>query len=383
MASSPSCLQVRPWGFGPKFWQLLPPAERALFRRLAVFVGGWTLEAAEAVCQAAGVLDLDLIEGLATLLDKSLLRVEQVPDGAKRFRMLHVLREFALECLIDAGEVEATRLAYTRYFAQFAERLAVEQPVPQDEHRRLARLEAESENLRAALLWLIEQGELGQQSMELALRLGGALERYWLPRGFGQEELDLLLRALKQPEGVPHTVLAQALYCAGHLALHSGQTALLQTLGQHLLDRSRAQGDKRGMAHACYLFGSDATFVLGHAAARPHTSPAQALAFHQEALRLWRELGDTQESAWALFHLARVALFGKGHAAQALTWLEEGLPPHKYRFLRKKKEKAGQAQPCYADENIFPISSAAGGREWLAHSDYQRGSRRCQARLPT
>src|SRR5579885_491478 len=60
-----------------------------------------------------------------------------------------------------------------------------------------------------------------------------------------------------------------------------------------------------------------------------------------------------------------------------------GKTPHKYRFLRKKKEKAGQAQPCYADENIFPISSAAGGREWLAHSDYQRGSRRCQARLPT
>jgi predicted ATPase/DNA-binding CsgD family transcriptional regulator len=306
-------------------YELLAPVEQALFRRLAVFAGSWTLEAAEAVCPAVGGLDLDLMEGLAALLDKSLLRVEQTPDGAKRFRMLHVLREFALECLTGAGESEATRLAYARYFMQFAEQLAIEQVVPQDERLRLARLEADDENLRAALQWLIEQGEQEQQSMEWALRLGGALERYWLPHGFGQEELDLIERALKQADGVSHAVLAQALYCAGHLALHLGQATLVQALGQDLLDRSREQGDKPGMARACYLLGSDATFVRGRDVARPHTSPSQALVFHQEALALWSELGDVEGSAWALIHLARVALFGEGDAPKALAWLEEGL----------------------------------------------------------
>jgi predicted ATPase/DNA-binding CsgD family transcriptional regulator len=313
-------------------YELLTPAEQALFRRLAVFVGDWTLSAAEAVCQATGALDLALLEGLTALLDKSLLGVAQAGDGESRFRMLYVVREFALECLADAGEVEVTRLAHARYCTDLAEQCAIEQAVPQAERLRLARLEADYENLHAALLWLIEQGEQKQQSMELALRLGGALERYWLPRGFGQEELDLMARALKQPEGLPHAVLAQALYCAGHLALHLGQAALLlqaqgplalhlgqaallQALGQELLARAQAQGDKSGMARAYYLLGSTA-------ALHDHNAP-QAREWHQQALSLWRELGDAEGAAAALVHLARVALYVEGHAAEALTLLQD------------------------------------------------------------
>lgn len=92
-------------------YELLTPVEQALFRRLAVFVGGWTLSAAEAVCQAAGALTLDVLEGLASLLDKSLIRVEQTGEGETRFRMLYVLREFALEQLAATGDLIATREA--------------------------------------------------------------------------------------------------------------------------------------------------------------------------------------------------------------------------------------------------------------------------------
>jgi predicted ATPase len=97
-------------------YELLPPAEQTLFRRLAVFMGDWTLEAAEQVCRGAGMLELDMLEGLSSLLDKSLVSQERDNSGEARFQMLSVLREFGLEQLDAEGEGTATREAHAAYY---------------------------------------------------------------------------------------------------------------------------------------------------------------------------------------------------------------------------------------------------------------------------
>ena len=142
-------------------YELLAPAEQALLRRLAVFVGGWDLSAAEPVCQAAGALEVDLLEGLTSLLDKSLLRQEPGSDGEPRFGMLAVVREFGLEQLEAAGELAVTRAAHAAYFLALAEE-AEPHLLGADQAVWLDRLESDHDNLRAALGWAFEQaGQTG------------------------------------------------------------------------------------------------------------------------------------------------------------------------------------------------------------------------------
>jgi predicted ATPase len=130
-------------------YDLLEAGEKTLFQRLAVFVGGLTLEAAEAVCNAAGDLSLDLFDGLESLVGKSLLRQEEGRDGEPRFGMLETIREYGLECLDASGEAAAIRREHTSFFLRLAERAEMElQGAEQVEWRE--RLEAEMDNLRAA-----------------------------------------------------------------------------------------------------------------------------------------------------------------------------------------------------------------------------------------
>jgi predicted ATPase/class 3 adenylate cyclase len=166
---------------------LLTPAERVLFRRLSVFVGDCTLEAAEAVCVAsdgAEPLAIDLLDGLQRLVDQSLVQQRagnEDLDGEPRFGMLHVIREFALEHLEASGESEALRRAH----AQFVLTLAAESPVglcAGSDARWLARLEWERDNVRAALGWALDRGEV-----RLSLRLGGGIAPFWWARGYYTE----------------------------------------------------------------------------------------------------------------------------------------------------------------------------------------------------
>ncbi len=152
-------------------YDLLSPEEQKLFRRLSVFVDGCTLEANEAVCTAAGALDEDILEGLASLVDKSLLRQEEA-DGEPRFTMLQTLREFGLECLANEQETEVTRHAHALYYLRLAEE---SEPHLKGKAaaRWLVQLELEHENLRAALDWLLERAylEKDEQQAEKAFRL--------------------------------------------------------------------------------------------------------------------------------------------------------------------------------------------------------------------
>src|SRR5215210_2153487 len=144
---------------------------------MAVFSGGRTFEAVEAVCDAEGDLPVDAFEGVSSLLDKSLLRQEEGPEGDPRFVMLETIHEFAREKLEESGEAEEIGRAHAQYFLALAEEADTEL-TGSEQAGWLERLEAEHDNLRAALSWSIERGVV-----ELGLRLASELSYFWFVRG--------------------------------------------------------------------------------------------------------------------------------------------------------------------------------------------------------
>ncbi len=214
---------------------LLQPGEQLLFRRLAVCVGGFTLEAAAGVCQggeASGSRDAggavssstsrppdsstSVLHGVAALMDASLLREETGGDEEPRYRMLETVREFGLERLSESGEEKGVLQAHAAYFLALAE-AAEPALVGPDAEAWQARLEAEHDNFRAALGWSISGGEA-----ETALRLGAALWRFWARRGHLHEGRGWLERGLAQAgEGCSRS-RARALVRLGNLALDLG-----------------------------------------------------------------------------------------------------------------------------------------------------------------
>ena len=207
-------------------YDLLEASEQVLFRRLAVFAGGCTLEAAEVVCQAvddsaAGPgQSLEVLDGVVSLVDKSLLHQEEQASGEPRFGMLETIREYGLECLTASGEEHAIRRAHADYYLALVE--AAEPALTGPEQATwLDRLETEHDNLRAALRWAEESGETG-----IGLRLAGALCQFWLGRSYlseGRERLTRLLLLAGAFAGT--TARAKALTGAGHLAHNLGDYA--------------------------------------------------------------------------------------------------------------------------------------------------------------
>ena len=202
------------WSYG-----LLAPAEQALFRRLAVFAGGFSLEAAEWVMgdgswvMGNGARPIthphhpspDVLDGLASLIDKSLVRPWAAPTGS-RYRMLATLREYGLEQLKAEGENEPTRRRHGAYFLALAERANAELTGPDQAHW-LDRLEAERDNIAVALDWAL--GEPAEA--DLALRLASALWPFWQIRGYLREASDGLERALAKGESAAPALRAAAL----------------------------------------------------------------------------------------------------------------------------------------------------------------------------
>ena len=176
---------------------LLDPDEQALFARLAVFSGGCTFEAAEAVCGDAGDLALDVLDGLDSLTQKSLLRPEDGADGESRFTMLETIREYGLERLDATGDADTVRRAHADYFLTLAE-TAEPQLTSSDQVAWLNRLGAEHDNFRSALGWL-EQGD----EVDTRLRIVAALWRFWWMRGHSAEGRGWLDRALANADAAP------------------------------------------------------------------------------------------------------------------------------------------------------------------------------------
>jgi predicted ATPase/transcriptional regulator with XRE-family HTH domain len=289
-------------------YDLLRSSDQALFRRLAVFAGGCTLEAIEALCAATGGLDGEVLESLQSLADKSLLQQTEAADGEERFGMLETIREYGLEWLSGSGELEGARLAHARYFRALAERAEAvlrggEQGI------WLARLEVEHDNLRAALHWCIHEG--GDRALGLAL--ARYLGLFWEKRSHLREGRMWLEQALAgQPRGET-AVWAAALNCLGTLAYAQGDTMRARDVYQDGLALRRALGDTRGTANSLNNLGNVALAVGEH---------AQASVWYEESRAICEQSGDTAGRAMVLNNLGVVAR-AQGDEARASILYEQ------------------------------------------------------------
>ncbi|MFL5655246.1 MAG: tetratricopeptide repeat protein [Ktedonobacteraceae bacterium] len=291
-------------------YDLLGQDEKALFRRLAVFVGGCTLEAAEAVCTAQGDLLIDVLEAVAALVDKSLLRQETQADGQPRLLMLETIREYALERLAASGEAEAVQRQHAIFFLRFSEE--AEPKIRGAEHFLWrTRLEVEHDNLRAALRWTLES-----QEAEMGMQLAFSLVAFWRASNQDREGRNWCEQVLAQPGTRARTAArAMALLAAGAMTMFQGDLPQAQLL----LEESIAIGREVGRAAKRTLALALALLAYG-ALLQGNLGAARELA--EEGVRLFREVGEAWGTALALNHLGRATLeLGDPVAARPL--LEE------------------------------------------------------------
>ncbi|HEX8680787.1 MAG TPA: tetratricopeptide repeat protein [Ardenticatenaceae bacterium] len=274
-------------------YDLLDAGEKALFSRLAVFVGGRTLEAIEAVCDADGDLPLDTFDGVASLVDESLLVQEEGPQGEPRFVTLATIHEYAQEKLQASGEADALQQAHASYFLALAE-AAEPHLIGAEQVAWLERLETEHDNLRASLRRTVASGE-----SEVALRIAGALWRFWLVRGHLSEGRAWLTQLLAKPEALAHTeAVAQALNGAGALAWTQGEYAAARASFEACLAIRRELDDKSGVARSL----SNVALV-----ASDQGDYASARSLLQESLEMHRHLDDRVGLANTLNNLGTLA----------------------------------------------------------------------------
>ena len=331
-------------------YDLLTDDEKAFFRRIAVFTGGCTLEAVEQVSGGMGAPGADALDAVTALVDKSLLRQEEGPEAEPRFVMLETIREYGMECLKAAGEWESARRAHLLYFLALAEQAEAELTGPR-QSLWLDRLESEHDNLRAALSSAEEYGDV-----EIGLRLGATLWRFWLVRSRMREGRERLERLLALPgaeartsarakgmHGLGTIILeisdfsqarpfleeslsiwrelgdrkgtAAALNTLGWLASQIGDYATARSLSEEALGRNRELGEKRGIAVALNNLGAVALHQSEYAA---------AIALYGESLALRREIGDRRGFAYVQVWLAWAHL-QRGDHAQATSILDQAL----------------------------------------------------------
>jgi tetratricopeptide (TPR) repeat protein len=273
-------------------YDLLNAAEQKLFRRLAVFVGGCNLEGAEAVCDTKGDLDVDLLDGMASMVDKSLVQQVEHTKDESRFVMLETVREYALEKLSASGEQAPTKRAHAAYCLVLAEEEAMAQSGA-EATEWLERFALEHDNFRASLEWLTETGDA-----EWGLRLGTALFRFWEIREYLAEGRDRLGKLLALPGAARSTkARTRALFAAGVLAGEQGDYTSADTLISESQEIARRLNDKTSVAvslNALAVFARD----------RGDVAVAQRL--FEESLALWKVLGDQKAVAQALSNLANV-----------------------------------------------------------------------------
>ncbi len=294
-------------------YDLLESEEQQFFRQLSVFVESFSLEGAEAVRSADNNIKgsaLSTLDGITSLLDKSLLLRHEQEGEEPRFRMLETVREYGLECLRELGELEQIQRVHAMYYLSL-----VEQAEPQLKGRQQIRwltlLEQELENLRAALGWLIEHGEA-----EPVLQFCGALWRFWYLRGYWSEGRRWLALALQMKPVEDQTALrAKALYGAGELAYYQNDRAATPPLLEESIAIYRTLGIKKELANALGALGI-ALHKLGE--------PSAARVLLEESEALCRTLDNKWELANLLCKSASLALFQED-LAQVTTRAQEAL----------------------------------------------------------
>lgn len=274
---------------------LLAPEEQRLLARLSVFVGGFRLEEAEEVCGPPGELGIGVFDGLTSLVDNSLVTSSAGVSAELRFSMLETIRDFASERLADSGEEDELRRRHAARFLALAETAEPQVYGPQ-RRETLDRLEREHANFRAALNWALERTQT-----ETALRLVGALWRFWQMRGYLREGRRYAERALEMPDAADHPeARLQALAAAGGIAHWQMDTeGQLDHYGQ-AVSLARELGDRAAIADALYNLGFPIFFgAIVREDGRGFEVPPQdtegieeARAMWEESLELYQELED-------------------------------------------------------------------------------------------
>ncbi|MGZ3627575.1 MAG: tetratricopeptide repeat protein [Ktedonobacteraceae bacterium] len=290
-------------------YDLLGYHEQRLFRCLSVFVGGFTLKAAKAVCDACGDLSIDIFDGVATLIENSLLQSVKQAEDEPRFRLLQTIREFGLECLAGSGEQECIKNAHAYYILALAEETSLESKSA-EQGQWLSRLEQEHDNLRAAFNWLIEREEL-----EKALRLGCALHWFWEMHGDLSEGRQWLEKALGINHRASEPMRARALSIAGELAYMQGAYDRTEVHCRDSILLFQELGDRHGIAINLNILG----FME-----RSRGRYEAANALREESLVLFGELEDQEGIIHSLILLGSVLAY-QGKYARASMLVEEGL----------------------------------------------------------
>jgi non-specific serine/threonine protein kinase len=291
-------------------YDLLTSAEQTLFRRLAVFAGGFPLTAAEGVNRATDDGAPDTFAGIATLVDASLLRQVPGPDGEPRYMMLETIREFALERLASSGEEADMRSAHASWYLALAERAFQEVVGPQAVNW-LPRFAPELENFRAALAWFAATEET-----LAGLQLASALDWFWMARGLLREERSWLEHFLTRAANAPLTVRCRALTSVGFLAYLLGDLESTEAYATEARDLVPQVGE----AHL--LFGL--LSLLGAVAGELHHDYAQAEKYFNESLAVGRDAGLEWTVQSALNNLGIMA-YAQGNLTRARTLGEEAV----------------------------------------------------------
>ena len=293
-------------------YALLDQAEQRLFRQLSVFTGGFTLDAAEFI--SADGDPTATLDGLTSLVDKNLVRALDERDlegetGRSRFGMFETIREFGLEQLEAAGEHDALRRRHAEWCIDLANRAEGELSGPQ-QAAWLARMLAETDNLRAALAWSVEQHDA-----DLGLRLVGPLLRFWVTAGMLAEARGWYERVLALDAPPLSADRAKALLGVEVVAYFQGDCDAARTYGQEALEIYQALGDRSGMARSYGNLG-----LIGDAL----EDYDLANELYGRALEIFREIGDRLHTGFMLGNLGLIAYF-QGEYERATTLLEEAL----------------------------------------------------------
>ncbi len=289
--------------------ELLSGDEQSLFRKLAIFSGGWSLEAAATVCSGEIPDSLGAVQGLRTLVAKSLVVAED-QGTEKRYRMLESVREFGMERLRESAELQQTATSHLFWFSRLVARAEPELH-GKGQKEWLQRLESEHDNLRSALQTGIE----AVSTAETALAMAASLWSFWHFRGYAQEGRVWLDRALSACPTAPPTLRSKALNQAGNLALNRGEYASARDLHEHALVIRRTHGDRLGEAGSLNNLGIASANQGDFGAARD---------YYEQSEHIYRELGDSQRLAQVLINLGAVATDTKNWQA-ARDHLHESL----------------------------------------------------------
>jgi predicted ATPase len=290
-------------------YSLLSPLEQRLFTQLAIFMGGFTAKAAEAVCQLHEMQPSAVLDGLAALIDQSLIQTSDSAGLEPHLTMLQIIHEYALEHLQSSGAETLMRQRHAEFYVAWAAQ-ATAQLFGAQSHVWLERIELEHDNLRAALRWLLDH-----QQAEQAGRIGGALMRFWDARGYVGEGRQWLNLILHDAAKLSEAVRAQALYAAGWLALRQGDYATATPSFEESLRLFRSLEEPVGMAAALHGLGGVALELVDY---------ARAQNYFAESLALRRAVNDVWAISNSLLNLGKIAR-NQGDHARAVILLEESL----------------------------------------------------------